>query len=301
MRGINAKRLLPAPKLSCSRQLSSSFSTPAFARAASRLNGPLQLPLWRYSRNSRYRPEVRLSFGRSRRAFSDVVIGGRGNNLRETTIFPLVKRLHTYGIAVWMVSVEACPMEPSHTLLMTDRNSEITAAVVCERSKLASFIRRRVRDPSDAEDILQDVFHEFVQAYRLPEPIEQASAWLFRVARNRIIDRLRKKVDRPAGDMIGDSEDAESEYRLDLALPSLDAGPEAVFARSVMLAALQRALDELPPNQRDVFIAHEIEGSSFKDIASQSGVAINTLLARKRYAVLHLRARLQTVYDELDI
>ena len=200
-----------------------------------------------------------------------------------------------------MVSVEACPMEPSHTLLMTDRNSEITAAVVRERSKLASFIRRRVRDPSDAEDILQDVFHEFVQAYRLPEPIEQASAWLFRVARNRIIDRLRKKGDRPAADMIGDSEDAESEYRLDLALPALDAGPEAVFARSVMLAALQRALDELPPNQRDVFIAHEIEGTSFKDIALQSGVAINTLLARKRYAVLHLRARLQTVYDELDI
>jgi RNA polymerase sigma factor (sigma-70 family) len=192
-------------------------------------------------------------------------------------------------------------MEPSHTLLMTDRNSEITAAVVRERSKLASFIRRRVRDPSDAEDILQDVFHEFVQAYRLPEPIEQASAWLFRVARNRIIDRLRKKRDRPAGDMTGDSEDAESEYRLDLALPALDAGPEAVFARSVMLAALQRALDELPPNQRDVFIAHEIEGSSFKDIALQSGVAVNTLLARKRYAVLHLRARLQTVYDELDI
>jgi len=200
-----------------------------------------------------------------------------------------------------MVPIEACPMEPSHTLLMTDRNSEITAAVLRERSKLASFIRRRVRDPSDAEDILQDVFHEFVQAYRLPEPIEQASAWLFRVARNRIIDRLRKKRDQPAGDMIGDSEDAESEYRLDLALPALDAGPEAVFARSVMLAALQRALDELPPDQRDVFIAHEIEGSSFKDLALQSGVAINTLLARKRYAVLHLRARLQTVYDELDI
>jgi RNA polymerase sigma factor (sigma-70 family) len=192
-------------------------------------------------------------------------------------------------------------MEPPHALLMTDRNSEITAAVLRERSKLASFIRRRVRDPSDAEDILQDVFHDFVRAYRLPEPIEQASAWLFRVARNRIIDRFRKKRHRPPSEAIGDPDESESEYRLDLALPVLDAGPEAVFARSVVLAALQRALDELPPDQRDVFIAHEIEGSSFKDIALQSGVAINTLLARKRYAVLHLRARLQTVYDELDI
>ena len=192
-------------------------------------------------------------------------------------------------------------MDPPHALLMTDRNSEITAAVLRERSKLASFIRRRVRDPSAAEDILQDVFHDFVRAYRLPEPIEQASAWLFRVARNRIIDRFRKIRDRPPSDMLRDPDDSEGEYRLDVALPALDAGPEAVFARSVVLAALQRALDELPPDQRDVFIAHEIEGSSFKDIALQSGVPINTLLARKRYAVLHLRTRLQTVYDELDI
>jgi len=196
-------------------------------------------------------------------------------------------------------------MELPLALLMTDRNSEITAAVLRERSKLASFIRRRVRDPSDAEDVLQDVFHDFVRAYRLPEPIEQASAWLFRVARNRIIDRFRKRRNRPASEMAsevtGDPDDSEGEYRLDVALPALDAGPEAVFARSVVLAALQRALEELPPEQRDVFIAHEIEGSSFKDIALQSGVAVNTLLARKRYAVLYLRTRLQTVYDELDI
>src|ERR1700737_2421185 len=145
-------------------------------------------------------------------------------------------------------------MEPSHALLMTDRNSELTTAVLRERSKLASFIRRRVRDPSDAEDILQDVFHDFVRAYRLPEPIEQASAWLFRVARNRIIDRFRKKRDRPASEVIGDPDDSEGEYRLDLALPALDAGPEAMFARSMVLAALQRALEELPPDQRDVFI-----------------------------------------------
>lgn len=184
---------------------------------------------------------------------------------------------------------------------MTDRNSEITAAVVRERSRLGSFIRRRVRDPGDAEDILQDVLHEFVEAYRLPEPIEQVGAWLFRVARNRIIDRFRKKRDRPAIEVIDDSDDTASEYRLDLALPALDADPEAMFARSVVLEALQQALDELPVDQREVFIAHELEGRRFKDIALQSGVTINTLLARKRYAVLYLRKRLQTVYDELDL
>ncbi|KLU24382.1 RNA polymerase subunit sigma-24 [Caballeronia mineralivorans PML1(12)] len=190
---------------------------------------------------------------------------------------------------------------------MIDRNSDITATVLRERTKLGNFIRRRVRDPSDAEDILQDVLHEFVQAYRLPEPIEQVSAWLFRVARNRIIDRFRKKKEQPlaetaATDENGEhAEHADDEYRLDLTLPAQDAGPEAAYARSVLLAALQHALDELPDNQRDIFIAHELEGRSFKELAAESGVSLNTLLARKRYAVLHLRARLQAVYDELDI
>jgi RNA polymerase sigma factor (sigma-70 family) len=184
---------------------------------------------------------------------------------------------------------------------MIERNSEITAAVVRERSRLGSFIRRRVRDPSDAEDILQDVLQEFVEAYRLPEPIEQISAWLFRVARNRIIDRFRKKRDRSTIEMIDDSDEAGGEYQLDLALPALDAGPEAAYARSVILEALQQALDELPTDQREIFFAHELEGRSFKDIALRSGVGINTLLARKRYAVLYLRRRLQTVYDELDL
>jgi RNA polymerase sigma factor (sigma-70 family) len=194
--------------------------------------------------------------------------------------------------------------QPPPTNPMIDRDSDITATVLRERTKLGNFIRRRVRDPSDAEDILQDVLHEFVQAYRLPEPIEQVSAWLFRVARNRIIDRFRKKKEQPLSETVatGDNADtADEEYRLDLALPSHDAGPEAAYARSVLLAALQHALDELPENQRDIFIAHEIEGRSFKELASESGVALNTLLARKRYAVLHLRARLQAVYDELDI
>jgi RNA polymerase sigma factor (sigma-70 family) len=189
------------------------------------------------------------------------------------------------------------PPTPDPTL---ERERDLTATILRERGKLGHFIRRRVRDPSEAEDILQDVFHEFVQAYRLPAPIEQVSAWLFRVARNRIVDVFRKKRELPLVDAVGEPDD-DSEYRLDLALPSQDAGPEAVYARSVLLDALQAALDELPDNQREVFVAHELEGRSFKELAAGSGVSVNTLLARKRYAVLHLRASLQTVYDELDI
>ena len=193
-------------------------------------------------------------------------------------------------------------MEPpatSHT--MTERDNDITATVVRERKRLVNFIRRRIRDPEDAEDILQDVFQEFVQAYRLPAPIEQASAWLFRAARNRIVDRFRKKREEPLADLPAGEEESSGEYRLDLALPAHDAGPEALYARAVLLKALQGALDELPANQREVFIAHELEGLSFKDMVAESGVALNTLLARKRYAVLHLRARLQSIYDELGI
>jgi RNA polymerase sigma factor (sigma-70 family) len=178
---------------------------------------------------------------------------------------------------------------------MTDKDSEISAVVVRERSRLGNFIRERVGDPAEAEDILQDVFYEFVEEYRLPESIEQASAWLFRVARNRIIDRFRKKkpVSLP-------ETGEEEEYRLDLALPSPDAGPEAEYARALMLDALRDALDELPRAQREVFVEHELDGRSFKEMAARTGVAINTLLARKRYAVLHLRERLQTIYDELE-
>ena len=183
---------------------------------------------------------------------------------------------------------------------MLERDNDLTATILRERTRLGHFIRRRVRDPSDAEDILQDVFHEFVQAYRLPAPIEQASAWLFRVARNRIVDAFRKRRELPLAEAAAEPDD-ESEYRLDLALPSQEAGPEAAYARSVLLDALQAALDELPANQRDVFVGHELEGRSFKELAAGSGVSVNTLLARKRYAVLHLRASLQAVYDELEI
>ncbi|WP_171985313.1 RNA polymerase sigma factor [Burkholderia cenocepacia] len=193
-------------------------------------------------------------------------------------------------------------MEPPPTSqTMTDPDRDITATVMRERTRLGNFIRRRIRDPDDAEDVLQDVLHEFVQAYRLPAPIEQASAWLFRTARNRIIDRFRKKKEQPLTDLLDADDEADSEYRLDLALPAHDAGPEALYARTLLLKALQDALDELPANQREVFIAHELEGQFFKEMAAQSGVTLNTLLARKRYAVLHLRARLQPIYDELDI
>ena len=183
---------------------------------------------------------------------------------------------------------------PTPPTLMADKDSDIAAAFLRERSRLGNFIRRRVRDQTDAEDILQDVFHEFIEAYRLPAAIEQASAWLFQVARHRIIDRFRKKKEVPLGDLAGDDDDC----RLDLLLPAADAGPEQAYHRAMQLARLQEALEELPPNQRDVFIAHELEGMSFKDMALQSGVSVNTLLGRKRYAVLHLRARLQDLYNE---
>ncbi len=186
---------------------------------------------------------------------------------------------------------------------MSDQDREITATVMRERSRLGGFIRRRVADAGEAEDILQEVFYEFVQAYRLPEPIEQVSAWLFRVARNRIIDRFRKKKEEPlpqASD-IDDVEGSDAAWRLDLMLPASNDGPEAAYARAALIDALQEALGELPEAQREVFIAHELDGKSFKEMAADSGISLNTLLARKRYAVLHLRERLQAVYDELEM
>ncbi|NYF21735.1 RNA polymerase sigma factor (sigma-70 family) [Xanthomonas sp. JAI131] len=191
-------------------------------------------------------------------------------------------------------------MSPTNPAPETDR--AIAATVLRERSRLGNFIRRRVLDRAEAEDILQDVLSEFVQAYRLPAPIEQASAWLFQVARNRIIDRFRKRNAQPLQEYRDDAgEDADDDtLRLDLALPAPGGGPDAAYARARLLLALQQALDELPQSQSEVFVAHEFEGRSFKQMAADSGIAINTLLARKRYAVLYLRARLQTAYDELE-
>jgi RNA polymerase sigma factor (sigma-70 family) len=192
-------------------------------------------------------------------------------------------------------------MEPPNTpspLIEQDR--EIADAVARERPRLRNFIRRRVIDQDEAEDILQDVFEELVEAWRLPDPIEQVGAWLFRVARNRIVDRFRKKKEAPLSDA-ADVDGADGEYRLDLTLPSADAGPEAAYARAALLDTLRAALDELPANQREVFIAHELDGRSFKEMAAATGVGVNTLLARKRYAVLHLRERLRSSYDGVEI
>lgn len=182
--------------------------------------------------------------------------------------------------------------------LMAEQDKNITETISQERGRLRNFIRRRVPDANEAEDILQDVFFEYVEAYRLPEPIEQVGAWLYRVARNRIIDRFRKKREVALPEVPG--EDAE-EHWLEEVLPSPDVGPEAAYARGVLLEELLAALQELPKEQRDVFIAHELDGRSFKELAAESGVAINTLLARKRYAVKHLRERLQTIYDEFNL
>jgi RNA polymerase sigma factor (sigma-70 family) len=185
-------------------------------------------------------------------------------------------------------------MEPT----MAQNNKHITDTVLRERTRLRNFIRTRVPDPGEAEDILQDVFYELVEACRLPEPIEQVGAWMFRVARNRIVDRFRKKKEQALPEA---SDDDDDDGWLEDMLPDTDAGPEAAYARSMLLAELQDALEELPPEQRDVFIAHELERRSFKELAAESGVSINTLLARKRYAVLHLRSRLQTLYDEFNM
>jgi len=179
-----------------------------------------------------------------------------------------------------------------------EQDRRISAAVEKEQSRLRNFIRRRVPDPGDAEDILQDVLYELVEAYRLMKPIEQAGAWLFRVARNRIIDRFRKKKAMLVSDLAQVEEDGEMSSLEEL-LPSPDAGPEAAYARSLLLEELEDALEELPNEQREVFIAHEFEGRSFKELAAESGVSVNTLLSRKHYAVLYLRERLREIYDDL--
>jgi RNA polymerase sigma factor (sigma-70 family) len=181
--------------------------------------------------------------------------------------------------------------------MVREQDRQISETVERERSRLRNFVRGRVADPSEVEDILQDIFFEFVEAYRLMKPIEHAGAWLFRVARNRIIDRFRKKQPELLQDMSGASDDGEM-LSIEELLPSPDAGPEAAYARGVLLEELEAALDELPDEQREVFIAHEIGGRSFKELSAETGVGVNTLLSRKRYAVLHLRSRLQSVYDE---
>ncbi len=180
---------------------------------------------------------------------------------------------------------------------MTEQDRQISEIVAEERSRLRNFIRRRVPDPSDAEDILQEVFYKLVEANRLLMPIDHVTGWLFRVARNRISDLFRKKKPETFSDTSVEDEDGEL-LQIEELLPSPDAGPEAFYIRNVLLDELELALDELPDEQREVFVAHELEGRSFKELSAESGVNVNTLLSRKHYAVLHLRERLQNIYDE---
>jgi RNA polymerase sigma factor (sigma-70 family) len=178
-----------------------------------------------------------------------------------------------------------------------EQNARIAGVIQREGRLLFRFIRRRVKDRADAEEILQDVFYQLTEAYRLMQPIEQAGAWLYRVARNRIVDRFRKKKPEAFGDVpaVAGEEDA---LRFEDLLPSPDAGPEAAYARGVLLEELGAALEELPEEQRAVFVAYEMEGRSFKELSEETGVSVNTLLSRKRYAVLHLRRRLKAIYEE---
>jgi RNA polymerase sigma factor (sigma-70 family) len=178
-----------------------------------------------------------------------------------------------------------------------EQDRQISEIVAEQRSRLRNFIRRRVPDPADAEDILQEVFYKLVEANRLLMPIDHVTGWLFSVARNRITDLFRKQKPEPWSDASLENEAGEL-LRIEDLLPSPDVGPEALYVRSVLLDELELALDELPDEQREVFIAHELEGRSFKGLSAESGVNINTLLARKRYAVLHLRERLQSIYQE---
>jgi RNA polymerase sigma factor (sigma-70 family) len=178
-----------------------------------------------------------------------------------------------------------------------EQDQRISEVVKREQSRLRNFIRRRVPDPRDAEDILQDVFYRLVEANRLLMPIEHVTGWLFRVARNRITDLFRKKEPESFSE-VSDANDEGETLSIDDMLPSLDAGPEARYLREMLLDDLESALDELPAEQREAFVAHELEGRSFKELAAETGVGLNTLLSRKRYAVLHLRQRLRLVYDD---
>ena len=180
---------------------------------------------------------------------------------------------------------------PSQDWTIDEQDQFIAQAFERDQPRLRSFIRKRVLDSGDAEDILQDVFYELIETYRLLQPIEQVTAWLYRVARNRITDRFRRQKPASLSEPVGE----DASLSLEDLLPSPDAGPDAIYARNVLLEVLDDALDELPANQREVFVAHEWMGRSFKELAEETGLSVNTLLSQKRYAVLHLRKRLLAV------
>jgi len=181
---------------------------------------------------------------------------------------------------------------------MSEQNQRISEIFERDQAKLRKFIRSRVADPRDADDVLQEVFYELIEAYRVMQPIEQVTAWLYRVARNRVTDLFRKRRFEIQGRGAASADQEGQPLMLADLLPSPDAGPEAAYARGVLIEELDAALGELPDDQRYVFIAHEIEGYTFKEIAARTHVGVKTLISRKRYAILHLRERLQAIYDE---
>jgi len=186
---------------------------------------------------------------------------------------------------------------PGQEWTIDEQDQFIAEALERDEARLRSFIRKRVIDTSDAEDVLQDVFYELIQTYRLMKPIEQVTAWMYRVARNRITDLFRRQKPASLNEASGAGEESPSFEDL---LPSEDDGPDALYARSLLLEALDEALEELPESQREVFVAHELLGKSFKELAEETGTPVNTLLSRKRYAVLHLRRRLEDLKDSFE-
>jgi len=186
---------------------------------------------------------------------------------------------------------------PSNDWTIIEQNQLLSQAMERDEPRLRSFIRKYVADSGDAEDVLQDVFYELLETYRLMKPVEHVTAWLFRVARNRMIDLFRRKKASSLNEPTG-AGDADDVLVLEDLLPSAEAGPEAAYARNLLIDALDDALEELPPMQRDVFVAHELEGRSFKEISADTGLSVNTLLSRKHYAVLHLRRRLQSIHED---
>ena len=185
----------------------------------------------------------------------------------------------------------------SEPLTLSQQDRDIAATVRRERGRLLAYIRRWIVDAAEAEDIVQESLYELVLAYRMMQPVEQAGAWLARVARNRVIDRFRRKGARSGAVEMRSHEEDPASGLADL-LPAADSGPEAAVMRGILLAEVEAALAELPAEQREVFIAQELDGVSFRDLAQRSGVGINTLLSRKRYAVRFLRARLQAAWDD---
>lgn len=190
------------------------------------------------------------------------------------------------------------PQIPIDGWRLSEQDRLFSEAMERDQTRLRSFIRRYVGDTGDAEDILQDVFYELLEAYRMMKPVQHVSGWLFRVARNRIVDLFRRRRPGSLNDPVAGTGDDQSLTLEDL-LPSADDGPDAAYARRILLDALEDAIEDLPEEQRDIFLANEVMGTSFKDYAAKTGISINTLLSRKRYAVQHLRRSLQLLYDDL--